>query len=101
MIKQRRTKPVSFPLGQIVGTANAMHALPAGQVLVALERHARGDWGDVCDDDWEANERALLDDSRLFSVYHTADGVKFWIITEAVDDSGQRSATTILLPEDY
>jgi hypothetical protein len=33
---------------------------------------------------------------RLLSVYHAANGVKFWIITEA-----DRSATTILMPEDY
>jgi len=33
---------------------------------------------------------------RLLSVYHAANGVKFWIITEA-----DRSATTVLLPEDY
>jgi hypothetical protein len=32
----------------------------------------------------------------LLSVYYTREGVKFWIITEA-----DRSATTILLPEDY
>jgi len=32
----------------------------------------------------------------LFSVYHDRNRVKFWIITEA-----DRSATTILLPEDY
>ena len=36
------------------------------------------------------------DGSRLFSVYHSADGVKFYVITE-----GDRSATTVLLPEDY
>ena len=33
---------------------------------------------------------------RLFSVYHDGSGVKFWIITEA-----DRSATTVLLPDDY
>jgi len=101
MIKQRRTKPVSFPLGQIVATSNALQALSRDQVLVALQRHARGDWGDVCDEDWEANEHALKNGSRLFSVYQTSQGTKFWIITEAEDDSGNRSATTILLPEDY
>jgi hypothetical protein len=33
---------------------------------------------------------------RLLSAYHDENGVKFWIITEA-----DRSATTVLLPEDY
>jgi hypothetical protein len=27
--------------------------------------------------------------------------VKLWIITEAVDDQGQRAATSIILPEEY
>ena len=30
------------------------------------------------------------------SVYYAQDGTKFWIITE-----GDRSVTTVLLPEDY
>jgi hypothetical protein len=30
------------------------------------------------------------------SVYHAANGIKFWIITEA-----DRSITTVLLPQDY
>ena len=37
-----------------------------------------------------------LNPERLLSAYHTADGVKFWIITE-----WDRSITTILLPDDY
>ena len=34
-------------------------------------------------------------DLRLLSVYRS-NGLKFWIITEA-----DRSATTVLMPEDY
>jgi hypothetical protein len=83
-------------LGQIVITRSALDTLPSHEVHAALQRHARGDWGDVNEDDWQANESALVDGSRLFSAYHATDGTKFWIITEA-----DRSATTILLPEDY
>jgi hypothetical protein len=43
----------------------------------------------------------LIDGSRLLSAYRTALGEKLWIITEAVDDSGNRAATTILLPSEY
>ena len=62
----------------------------------ALSRHAGGDWGDCGPEDWK-EERAFLE-GRLptLSVYHDQNGVKFWIITEA-----DRSATTVLLPEDY
>lgn len=38
---------------------------------------------------------------RLLSAYKTLLGQRIWIITEAVDDQGKRSATTILLPEEY
>ena len=43
-----------------------------------------------------ANEDALTNESRLLSVYHSSEGTKFYIITEA-----DRSVTTALLPEDY
>ena len=85
-----------FPLGQTVMTSNALEQLTQDDVLRALNRHAAGDWGDVCDDDRQANNRALTEGTRLLSVYHSATGVKFWIITEA-----DRSVTTLLLPEDY
>jgi hypothetical protein len=85
-----------FPLGQVVMTTNAMRTLREDDVGTALANHAYGDWGDVCPEDREANERALAYGGRLFSVYHDGSGVKFWIITEA-----DRSATTVLLPNDY
>ncbi len=85
-----------FSLGHTGITPGAKDGLPPGDVQTALTRHARGDWGDVCDDDRQANEDALITGARLFSVYHTATGVKFWIITEA-----DRSVTTVLLPEEY
>ena len=85
-----------FPLGRIVATANALSQLSSDDVSNGLTRHRDGDWGDVCTEDHEANELALKDGSRLFSVYHSATGLKFWIITEA-----DRSSTTVLLPEDY
>jgi hypothetical protein len=92
-----------FPLGQIVATPGALEALKsAGQTAEEfLQRHARGDWGELCDEDREANDRALTDGSRILSVYSTSLGEKIWVITEAVDDSGNRAATTVLLPSEY
>jgi hypothetical protein len=84
-----------FPLGQVVITRNALDTLPSDAVQAALRRHANGDWGDVCDEDRGLNDEALKDGSRILSVFH-AGKTKFWIITEA-----DRSATTVLLPEDY
>ena len=85
-----------FSLGRTVITRNAFDTLDAFSIYYALARHASGDWGDVCDEDKQSNEDALKHGSRLFSVYHDKNGIKFWIITEA-----DRSVTTILLPEDY
>jgi len=85
-----------FRLGQIVATPNALSKLTQADVLRGLQRHQAGDWGDVDDPDREANNRALTEGNRLFSVYHSATGLKFWIITEA-----DRSTTTVLMPEDY
>ncbi len=92
------TRParVQFILGRLVITRGALAALNAGDVVLALDRHATGDWGDLCPEDREANERALREGGRLFSVYRTRDDVKFYVVTEH-----DRSLTTVLLPEDY
>jgi hypothetical protein len=83
-------------LGRLMMTSNARSVLSHEDVLVALGRHVRGDWGELDPDDRAANDRALVDDGRLLSAYRGSDGRKFWIITE-----WDRSATTVLLPEDY
>jgi len=86
----------NVPPGQIVVTRNAANELPKSVMLIALARHCSGDWGDVCAEDWQANDEATEIGNRLLSVYHTSDGFVFWIITE-----WDRSVTTILLPDDY
>lgn len=85
-----------FPTGQLMITPNALRVVGLEALATALERHSKGDWGDVDAHDRKANEDALRDGTRLLSVYHSPDGGKFWIITE-----WDRSLTTILLPEDY
>lgn len=86
---------IRFPLGQIVATANALATLDPLVIVEGLQRHAQGDWGNVCPEDAELNAEALQHGDRLLSAYGTGPH-KFWIITEA-----DRSVTTILLPEDY
>ncbi len=88
-------RPGRFPLGEIVATGNASLLLTTEEVLTALQRHANGDWGDLCPEDALANDSALLHGGRLFSAYGEGQN-RFWIITEA-----NRSVTTILLPDDY
>jgi len=92
-----------FSLGRTVATPTALQAIAeAGQSPAEfLDRHIRGDWGDLSSGDRILNDEALQDGSRILSAYHTRTGTKIWVITEATDDHGQRAATTILLPEEY
>jgi hypothetical protein len=83
-------------MGQIVSTPNAMSTLDAQDVQAAIGRHSQGDWGDLCEEDRQTNERALSDGLRLFSRFQDRHGTKFYIITEA-----DRSVTTVLLPDEY
>ena len=92
-----RNIPIAlFWLGHLVATPNALEHLSQADILTGIKRHQAGDWGDVRDEDRQANDRALAEGTRLFSVYHSEKGDKFWIITEA-----DRSCTTVLMPEDY
>lgn len=96
-----------FKLGRVVATPAALELLErlGEDVFEYVSKHVRGDWGDVCDDDAEANEQALADGSRIFSSYILKgkgdDETKIWIITDAEDDNGEREATTVMLPEEY
>lgn len=85
-----------FPLGRVVATPNALNTLTPDDIMSGLSRHVTGDWGEIDAEDRQANETALIEGTRLVSVYRSVAGMKFWIITEA-----DRSATTVLLPEDY
>jgi hypothetical protein len=86
----------AFELGRTVITRNALDTLDPDDVQASLTRHARCDWGECCAEDAQENEFSLREGCRLLSVYHDRNEKKFWVITEA-----DRSATTVLLPEDY
>ncbi|MBS0162591.1 MAG: hypothetical protein JSS48_08475 [Nitrospira sp.] len=90
------TQKTTLKLGQTLITPGARDALHPEDVMVAMRRHASKDWGDCRLEDREANDLALVEGARVFSVYKDRFGTKFWIITEA-----DRSATTVLLPSEY
>ena len=87
-----------FSLGMVVGTPGAVDALEeAGQGPEEfLDRHVRGDWGEVPEADKHENDFSLQHGFRILSAYTTKAGERIWVITEA-----DRSATTILLPDEY
>ncbi len=84
-----------FPLGMIHVTASALAALTLFEIARSLRRHAKGDWGDLCKDQRNWNDRALKRGWRISSAYHSRSGKEFFVITEA-----DRSETTIQLPHE-
>src|SRR5262245_26228197 len=89
-------RKLSFALGSTVMTPGALNALEPDELLTIVARHARGDWGEVDDDDWKENDFSVENGFRILSAYTSRKGAKVWIITEA-----DRSATTVLLPDEY
>lgn len=92
-----------FSLGQVVVTCGVNERMKVDPVFAfyvrkSLQMHSTGNWGDVCDEDWESNQKALKGGDRLLSVYNMdEDGEEqIWIITE-----WDRSVTTILFPNEY
>lgn len=94
-------KPL-FGLGRLLATPAAMNVLiEAGQhPALLLQRHQCGQWGEICSADKTANDEALTTGGRLLSVYRVSE-IRVYVITEAVNDSGQRECTTLLLPQEY
>lgn len=97
----RRISP-SFPMGRLVWTRGVNDQVAEDSkfsqfVLESLRRHAMGDWGDLSEEDKNQNDLAVkAGDLRILSAYESGKLPKIWIITEA-----DRSATTILCPEEY
>jgi hypothetical protein len=85
----------AFHLGRWFVTSGAKAALSGDHLLECFRRHAKGDFGDVCADDFEANLDAIAQGERILSTYRYGDS-KVYVITEA-----DRSVTTVLLAEEY
>lgn len=97
VVIQMKPRPPLFPLGRIVATRGVLMHLEREGVAADpyLDRHVRGDWGDVPREDAEANQYAVLVGARILSSYLIA-GERVWIITEA-----DRNVTTLLFPSEY
>lgn len=90
-----------FPLGEVAITSAAQKILAkqdgdvVWQTAILLARHHSGDWGDLSPEEWDANEFALENGTRLMSVYGKGDEMVY-VVTEA-----NRSLTTIMTPQDF
>jgi len=92
---------ISFNLGRLVMTRGVNDLVAENEdfakfAMSSLTRHRRGDWGNLSDEDKRENELSLKEGFRLLSAYEAEGLPNIWIITE-----GDRSATTILFPEEY
>lgn len=95
--KTTSNQPPLFALGQIVATPTVLEHLEKHGINASdyLNRHVRGDWGDVPKADAAENDFALTRHLRLLSSYTVAKE-RIWILTEA-----DRSVTTMLFPSEY
>ena len=90
-----------FILGHVVSTINIASEIAkdsefAQFVMDSLyKKYVNCDWGDTCEEDAKANDYAVAHDERILAVYKMGTRT-IWIITE-----WDRSATTILFPEEY
>lgn len=98
-LERQNKKPRQlFPLGETVMTIGAKEVLAESNQLPNefLIKHQKGNWGDICKDDWRENDLSVKKGFRILSAYRTIKDEKIWVITEA-----DRSATIILLPSEY
>ena len=67
----------------------------AEEIMRAVKRYVKGDWGELCEEDNQVNKEALEIGERIFARYDTSKGIVY-IITER-----DRSCTTILFANEY
>ena len=89
-----------FKVGQVFMTRGIDNAVDNNsnykiEILDSLIRYIHCDWGDLCDEDKEANELAIQNNDRILATYTTSCG-KIYIITES-----NRSYTTVMFANEY
>lgn len=87
-----------FPIGALVFSAGIDHLVRAGRLapMPYFRRHTRGDWGDVSDEQWQANNAALQVGGSLESQYTVHRELSIRIVTSA-----ERGQTSITLPSEH
>ncbi|WP_191831855.1 hypothetical protein [Pseudomonas fluorescens] len=83
-----------FPIGALIFSAGIDRLMREGRLdpLPFFQRHACGDWGDITDAHWQANNAALQSGDRLESLYVVHRELSIRIVTEV-----DRSETCITL----
>jgi hypothetical protein len=68
--------PAKFLLGRIVATPNMLASIPNLEILSALERHVRGDWGTL---DAEGN--------CIYNIRHEENPLPIQALRDAIRDA--------------
>lgn len=95
-------KEKKFDLGRMVVTKGVGEKMKEDRsfqvfVQVSIGKYVHRDWGQTCEEDAKANNRAIRNGERILAVYkQPKTDTTIWIITEA-----DRSATTVLFPDEY
>lgn len=103
------SKPPLFSLGNVVATPGALQMLAevGRHPLEFLATHITGDFGDIDEEDRQANLAAIAHGGRVLSSYRVGRNAqeaswKLWIISEGSNsEGGAYQVTTLLLPEEY
>jgi len=93
-----------FELGHITMTPRAKEVFEKSRDNWAtfLQRHHKGDWGNVDREDWAANDQAIKEGKRISSAYTLSDNTKIWLITEPIDlNTNHRLSTLFSLKSEY
>lgn len=91
-----------FDLGRMVVTKGVGEKMKEDRsfqvfVQVSIGKYVHRDWGQTCEEDAKANNRAIQNGERIRAVYkQPRTDTTIWIITEA-----DRNVTTILFPDEY
>ena len=98
----RREGKLLFSLGQVYATPAVLAHLEKHAIYprALLGPHCHGDYGQLDEEDRQANDDALIVGGRILSVY-AVEGQRIYVITDASDDQGNRHSTTILFPREY
>lgn len=83
-----------FPLGEIAASEDAMQAIEkCGQSPKAfLDRHVRGEWGDMTASDILLVKEAIVGGEQILTAHQTKGGDRIWVVT-----SPDRQSTLLLL----
>lgn len=92
-----QTAPPLFPFGSLKLSNKVQWLDRKGLIepLQFVQRHIRGDWGDVRDDQRHANLDALQSDNVLISHYAITPRLLIAVVTNA-----DRTVTVVQLPEE-